>query len=106
MDIVILKFANVAFDHEKPQASKHFRVGDLLDFAQWARVDQANLYLIRDIVLVLDYGRIIDGLPHIVFKFVGNPVVTQSSAHAFPQVSTALAYIHEHCDRDYRLEEK
>ena len=90
---------------------KDFRIGDIIDFTQQKVKDQANLYLIRDIQIVLDFSgkqnkveKQDKKLPDIEIKFKVHPIIQSYSSKAFPEAEQALKYINENIEADYALD--
>ena len=94
---------------------KNLRVGDLLDLTQQKKKDKANMYLIREIKIVLDFNvdpirtpilteKYEEDLPWVHLSFKVHPVIQLYSLAAFPNAVEALKLINETIEPDYKLD--
>lgn len=81
---------------EQPKSyGKDFRIGDIIDLTQQKQKDKANLYLIYEILVSLDFNgknkteKVDDELPDVDIKFKVHPIIQSYTIKAFPEAQRA-----------------
>ena len=85
--------------NESKSYGKNFGIGDIIDLTQQKRKDKANLYLIYEILISLDFNgngntdKVDDELPDIEIKFKVHPIIQNYTQEFFKESLTAEKYI-------------
>lgn len=102
--------SNVRKGNESKSYGKDFGIGDIIDLTQQKLKDKANLYLIYEIVVSLDFSgkgktdKVDDELPDIDIKFKVHPIIQNYTMAAFPESEGAQEYIQTNIDDEYALD--
>ena len=107
--IIDVQVSSIGFFSNKSKSKKEFRVCDIIDFTFNKHKEHPHLYLIREVLIRLDYStskieKQDETLPDIEIIFKTHPIIQKSTQNLFPESKIAIDIIKEKIDENFILD--